>query len=195
MCRNLTNASSDELMKQLANPNRHVRMNASRLLVDAAAKADEQTRNQMQAAGLQRLRQDWDKLNSDAKIAAMWTLKNSGYVGKELATPLQDSDPCGPAKCRIARGGLPSKGGGETWTDGRHVNPSSELTRALLSDSDAQVRVAALRAMAAGELSDEAARDLVAAWPKFDDDFQRSAAIGAGSRNAVAVIGAALDRP
>ena len=37
------------------------------------------------------------------------------------------------------------------------------------------------------------AKVLVAAWPKFDDDFQRSAAVAAASRNPAAVIAAALD--
>jgi len=37
------------------------------------------------------------------------------------------------------------------------------------------------------------AQAIVTAWPTLDDDFQRSAAIGAASRNPVAAISAALD--
>ena len=44
-----------------------------------------------------------------------------------------------------------------------------------------------------GDVTDEAARGIIAAWPKFDDDFQRSAAVGAASRNPPAAIAAALD--
>jgi putative heme-binding domain-containing protein len=191
---NLAAAGPDELMTQLANPNRAVRMNASRLLVEAAQKADEQTRTNMQLNGLQRLRQEWDKLDADAKIAAMWTLRNSGYVGKELGTPLRDADPSVRRNAALLVEEYLQTVAAKPGQTAEVSLPASDLIQGLLNDPDGQVRLAALRALAAGPLSDAAARELVAAWPKFEDDFQRSAAIGAGSRNPAAVIGAALDR-
>ena len=65
----------------------------------------------------------------------------------------------------------------------------------LLSDPDAQTRLAALRALGSTAYDDTVAKALIAAWPKFDDDFQKSAAIGAASRNSAGCIAAALAAP
>ena len=70
---------------------------------------------------------------------------------------------------------------------------STQLLSRPVDDADGQVRVAALRALAAGDLDPFGAEAIVAAWPKFDDDFQRSAAVAAASRNPATVIAAALD--
>lgn len=50
----------------------------------------------------------------------------------------------------------------------------------------------ALRALGATEVSTETVKAIIAAWPKFDDDFQKSAAVGALAQNSAAAI-AAID--
>ena len=62
----------------------------------------------------------------------------------------------------------------------------------LLADSDSQVRLAAIRAFSADKIDEHVAGSLVTAWPKFDDDFQRSAALGALAQNSAASIAAVL---
>jgi hypothetical protein len=72
-----------------------------------------------------------------------------------------------------------------------------------LSHEDAGVRLAALIAIGDrpeiltstpnAAVKAPGAKFIVDAWPKLDDDFQRSAAIGAASRNPASVIAAALD--
>jgi putative heme-binding domain-containing protein len=64
----------------------------------------------------------------------------------------------------------------------------------LVADADAHVRVAALLALGSSASNGEAvAKTVVAAWSKFDDDFQKSAAVGALAQNSAAAIAAVLD--
>jgi len=73
-----------------------------------------------------------------------------------------------------------------------HSSQANELLAKLASDPDPQVRIAAFRALAMTGVSDDVASAIVAAWPKLDDDFQRSAAVGVATKNAPATISAAL---
>ncbi|MDB6155711.1 MAG: putative rane-bound dehydrogenase, partial [Chthoniobacteraceae bacterium] len=161
----LSKADTATLAKALENPNREVRMTASRLLGDKHEGADAVTAI-------------FKSGNPDAKIAALWTLYRLDSFKEAAQTALSDND---AAVRRNAANVLEAAG-----------QPSNGVL-ALLSDADGQVRVAALRALAAGELNDESAKAIIAAWPKFNDDFQRSAAIGAASKNPAASIAAALD--
>jgi putative membrane-bound dehydrogenase-like protein len=170
---NLGKAGVPELVKALQNPNRHVRMNASRLLIE-------------KKAGGAELEQLLQSSNPDAQIAAMWTLFNLGRTGK-LYAPVHDKN---SAVRRNAVHVMEAAMGG-TRKDEVTLNPG-DLAK-LLGDTDGQVRLATLRALGQMNLSDTNAPVLVAAWGKFDDDFQRSAAIGAASRIPAAVIAAALD--
>ncbi len=190
----LSRAGTDELIKQLGHPNRVVRMNASRLLVEQVQAADEQTRKNVGFNFGQHFRTDYAKMSPEEKIAAMWTLWRIGRT-EQLYTPVNDAD------ASVRRNGLQimelvlasvragvggdTAGQGDKWDD---------LTK-LLADPDPQVRLALLRAMGALAPGDVAAAKIVTAWPTFTDDYQRSAAIGALSLNPTAAIAAALDDP
>ncbi|MEA3210416.1 MAG: hypothetical protein QOE70_3473 [Chthoniobacter sp.] len=185
---NLAKVGSDELWKQFSNPNRAVRMTASRMMVEAGENGGAEVRKNMAFNLGQALRTDAAKMFPDAQIAAMWTLQRLGDL------------PIGAAEAVVSSADAAVRRNVALLAEVASSS-SSEMSRArfgtilppLLGDADAAVRVAALRAVATGDLADEAARALIAAWPKFDDDFQRSAAVGAASRNPAAVIAAALD--
>jgi putative heme-binding domain-containing protein len=169
----LSKAGVAELAKALEHPNRHVRMNAARLLAEnTAASKNENTRAAV-AGALEALARS---NSAEARIAVLWTkFAALGSGASEIAAA--DTDASVRRNAALVA---------------EEAQKAAAAT-ALIRDADAHVRVAALRALAAGEVSDEQAKALVAAWTKFDDDFQRSAAVGAASRNPSAVISAALD--
>ncbi len=187
----LSKAGVKELVAALEHPNRVVRMSASRLLVEQAIKNGKEGSGAWTAATLDLKQLLRSSKSSDARIAAMWTIFRSGGlmmdacasdimqglsnenadVRRNAAAIMEEAAVSKDSMAQIYCGSLPK----------------------LFGDVDGQVRIAALRALAASEVNDDAAKALIAAWPKFDDDFQRSAAIGAASRNPAASIAAALD--
>jgi putative heme-binding domain-containing protein len=83
-------------------------------------------------------------------------------------------------------------------TMGGKASPSLMLAgklAQLAADEDPQVRLAALRGLGGGAFRDETAAAIVAAWPKLNDDFQRSAAVGAAAQNPAQLLIAALQSP
>jgi uncharacterized protein len=180
---NLAKASVPDLVKSLENPNRHVRMNASRLLIEKKAGAAE-------------LEQMLQSSNPDARIASMWTLFHIGRTQK-LYAPLADKD--GSVRRNAAHvmeelfvSAQSKRSSDPNSRDGEISFNAKDLSK-LLADPDPQVRVAILRALGSAKLSAETTAGIIAGWPKLDDDFQRSAAVGAASRNPAAAISAALD--
>ena len=165
----LAKADAGQLAAALAHPNRAIRLTASRLLIEKGASA-------APVASV------FQKGNAEAKIAALWTLHGLKAVSPELLTAaLADPD---PTVRRNAAG----------VSEEAPVSPAREKhTAALTTDSDATVRLAALRALGSMEINDATAQQIIAAWPKLDDDFQRSAAVGAASRNPAGSIAAVLD--
>ena len=165
----LTKADVTHLAAALAHPNRAIRLTASRLLIE---KGDP-------AAPVADL---FQKGNAETKIAALWTLSGLKAIGPELLTAAL-ADPDGAVR-RNAAG----------VSEEAAVSADREKnTAALVSDADATVRLAALRTLGSIEISDATAQQIIAAWPELEDDFQRSAAVGAASRNPAASIAAALD--
>lgn len=162
---NLAKASAADLAKALEHPNRAVRMTASRLLSEHLVAGD----------AINPLLKSTDP---DARIAVLWTLFRSGSL--EPATAIARTLDSSPSVRRNALNALEES---EVWT--KALDP-------LLSDEDRPVRLAALRALAASEIDEASARGLVRAWNGFDDDFQRSAAIGIASVNPLAVFKAGL---
>ena len=133
--------------------------------------------------------------SAEARIAALWTLNNKRSTEPGLLPKLMED-----ANADIRRNAALVAEGMDAGLDWAGKGPDSvgiAATNAALSklvaDPNPHVRVAALRALASSELSDTEAKALVTAWSKFDDDFQRSAAIGAAAANPAASIGAALD--
>ncbi|RYD38275.1 MAG: c-type cytochrome [Verrucomicrobiaceae bacterium] len=165
----LSRADVPVLAKALNHANRSVRMTASRLLTESGKGAAE-----VEAVLAQG--------NPETKIAALWTLQGLGALKPELLTAsLSDAD------ASVRRNAAQIS---ET------ASASAELeqkTAKLISDENGGVRVAALIALGGKPVSDETAKLIVAEWPKFEDDFQRSAAVGAAVRNPAAAIAAALD--
>lgn len=161
----LSKASLGDLVKALEHPNRAVRMTASRLLVEHLPPTEE----------IELLLKSTDQ---DARIAALWTLFRIGSLEPVAAiTRTLDGIPS------VRRNALNVLESSEVWT--KALDP-------LLIDEDRQVRIAALRALAASEVDEAAAQALVRAWPNFDDDFQRSAAIGIAGSNPISVFRAGL---
>ena len=196
----LSKTGGDELLTQLAHPNRHVRMNASRLVAEHAQELGAQERNNLQFNSAQAVRADWNMLSSDAKIAALWTIHRIGAAipAALTAASVADKDPAVRRNAALLaenagqQPGAASSAGNSVAGAGADKAASNALV-GLLADADAGVRLAALRALSSGDVTDEAARGIIANWSKFSDDFQRSAAVGAASKNAPAAIAAALD--
>ncbi len=201
----LSKAGVEELAKALEHPNRVVRMTASRLLVEKGTVKDATAALQPTAIA-RAVNPILARGNPESRIAALWTLLGiRGITGDELNKATTDTD------ASVRRNGalIAEELNTVFWSrinDGTNPNRSKEidlLPYGLITDADAQVRVAALRAIAAsgaaaaavGPASDsgDAARFIIQAWPKFDDDFQKSAAIGAAAQNPAASIAAALD--
>lgn len=165
---NLAKADAAELVKALENPNRVVRMTASRLLVEKKAEQSAPVSKQ-----------------AEAQIAGLWTQFRIGKLSDAAITSA-----LGSGNEAVRRNGalIVEAGGGSDQALGKELE-------ARLGDQDRQVRVAALRALGERTLSYNAARVLVTLWPELDDDFQRSAAVSAATRNPLVVLSAALDAP
>ena len=161
----LSKAGIDGLARALEHPNRVVRMTASRLLAEHSTGVDE-------------LAPTLRSADQEARIAALWTLYRAGTLDPQLAiTRTLDSVPS------VRRNALNVLESAEVWS--RSLDP-------MLNDEDRQVRLAALRALAASEVDESAARALARAWPLLDDDYQRSAAVGAAASSPISVFKAAL---
>ena len=171
--------SLNEIGDALSHPNSHVRKTAHRLLVERMARDSEARSNtgEFPASVAKSLRSP----QPEARIAGLWTMHGVNLLAPEqFAAALADPDPAVRRNAALAAEVL---GAGDA---------RAGLLNAL-KDSDGSVRVTALRALASEAMDEKAAAQLVAAWSKFDDDFQCSAAVGAASRNPAGVITAALD--
>ncbi len=206
----LSKAGVNELVKALESPNRVVRMTAFRLLLDRPnplpkrehpwmAGEQEQHAAMMEKnfgyLSLLKLALDPAK-PTEPRVAALWILgqRDADELMMQWTPALADKDPVVRRNAALLAE-LPQytypqagTGSGNFITTEPHFMP-------LITDSDPQVRLAALRALGASKLSEEAAKAIIAAWPKFDDDFQKSAAVGAASGKPSATIAAALDSP
>ncbi len=161
----LAKVTVGDMVKALGHPNRAVRMTASRLLTEHSVPAD-------------LIEPMLKSTDQDARIAALWTLSRIGSLEPVTAiTRTLDANPS------VRRNALNVLEAAEVWT--KAMDP-------LLIDEDRQVRLAALRALAASEIDEPAAQALVRAWSNLDDDFQRSAAIGIASSHPIAVFKAGL---
>jgi putative membrane-bound dehydrogenase-like protein len=180
----LSKAGIGELARALESPNRPVRMTASRLLTERTESLDSASASTELV---------FKSGKTDGRIAALWTMSRLGSL------------PSGPFEAALASAEASLRRNVANVAEER-LTPVAGMRSdpviadhfrakmaGLLSDADATVRLAALRAIAATDLDEQSAQSLIRAWPKFDDDYQRSAAIGAASRNPTAVIAAALD--
>jgi uncharacterized protein len=183
---NFRKSPIEENLKGLGHANAQVRMTASRLGVEWAETAEAEARKNVIEGVGKPLLANWANTSADHKIAALWTLHRMAAAGGTLPggfleAAAKDSDP------GVRR-------------NAAHVaevmkRPNFPYINALIGDPNAQVRVAALRAAITEPLSMNGVKALIAAWPKLDDDYQRSAAVAAAASAPAAVVGAALDSP
>ncbi len=168
----LTKTGPSTCAQALEHPNRAVRLTAVNLLGDQPGAAVEVQKRLAHPSSLTR-------------IAALWALQRMGQLpaGSLQAALADPSTDVRRNAALVAEAASQSTGG---------AMPSLV---ALFNDPDPQVRVAALvavGAMGATGVDAEAARAIVAVWPRLDDDFQRSAAVGAAAGKPEACIAEAL---
>ncbi len=204
----LSKAGVAELVKALEHPNRVVRMTASRLLLDRANPLPKREKlwlagEQEKHAALMETNFGYQSLlklaldpakPAEPRVAALWILgqRDADELMLQWTPALADKDPVVRRNAALLAE-LPHYTFPQSEKGTRNFVTSAPAFGALLTDSDPQVRVAALRALGTSGFEDAAAQAIIAAWPKLDDDFQRSAAIGAAAQNPAASIAAALD--
>jgi len=178
----LSKADVQGLVKALESPNRSVRMTASRLLIERNAESPEAVVKSLKPLLL--------SPDAEVRIGVLWTIARLGGGDPGLfAACVADMDDKVRRNAALVAESIAIEH--PTVVEAFLNAPISPL----VNDASAPVRLAALRAIASGTPSDEAAKAIIAAWPKFDDDFQKSAAVGAASKNPSAAIAAALDSP
>jgi hypothetical protein len=166
----LTTMNAASLVKEFTHPNKGVRFNAQRLLMDREDAAGALPELKTMAVG--------EKF-APARILALWSLERLGKLEPQiLQTALKAED----ADIRKSALLIVEELGAKNTTD----------ISALLNDAEPRVRLLALRAMASSPLSTETAAALLAVLPKLGDDWSRSAATAAASSNAGPMLLAAL---
>lgn len=176
----LSKADTAALVKALEHPNRHVRMNASRLIVEKGIT------ERYPAVVETRLGNSVDSM-----VAMLWTAHRTGAVTDMLLERSLE----GPSTTLARNAALVAEemamSGKAKFRSGQTI-PSGWFVPTF-SRKDEQEMVATLRALAAIGVNDDTAKFIIAAWPKFDDDWQKSAAVGALAQNSAAAIAAILD--
>lgn len=166
----LASADAAGLVKSFTHPNKDVRFTAHRLLMDRS--------DVVSVVPALTVMATTEKF-APARILALWALERLSKLEPEtLATALK-SDDAGVRKSAL----LVAEALGEK---------NKVDVAALLNDSDARVRLQALRALAAVPLDKAGAAALLAVLPKLNDEWSRSAAVAAASSNAASVLEAAL---
>lgn len=179
----LSRMNGEALVKALEHPNRHVRMNASRLLEERWSAGWAEKLAPVVAGVAQ-------SKSPGVRIAALWSGKRVGMLEMgAVGAGFKDPEESVRRNMAAVLEELSIQGADKA----ANLAEWKKANLAVVADPDAHVRVAALRAIAAAAPSDEAAKAVVAAWPKFDDDFQKSAAVGALAQNSAAAIAAVLD--
>ncbi len=164
----LSKLDADALAKAFSHPNRTIRNNAFRLLVDRG-------RDDAGAASAM--------LNhpfTPARILALWALQRVGAL--EPATLYAAFEDVDPTIRKTAA--LIAETNGPTAS-------VQDLTVGL-ADADVRTRLVMLRALGAKELNDDSARALVAFYPSLDDRWSQSAAVATAASNPTAILAAAL---
>lgn len=160
------------LVPLLAHPNGWVRMTANRLL------------NETQPANVTAALADLLKTNPSrfGRIQALYTLNNLGRLDEGLLlAALRDSD--GAVRKNAARvaADRPEVGG-----------EAVKAIQALLTDPDGRVKINALMALGSLPANRETADAIVAVWPRLQDRWLESAAVGAAAQDPLLFLQAAL---
>jgi putative membrane-bound dehydrogenase-like protein len=157
-------ASTAGLVAALEHPNRWARLTAQRLLCERGEGAAE-VRALLQATA-----------KPETRVLCLWTLQRLGKTGAEdLAAALGDAN-AGVRKNAARIAGLTGQAG--------------KALAGLLADADARVRLEALAAL--GSHPERPTEAIVRAYARLQDDWSRSAALGALAGVADRAFGAAL---
>jgi len=169
----ITKASTKDLVEALQNPNRHVRLNAQRLLVEHNdPKTPDATKRLLGSSSFRGL--------EEAQMHALWALHLMGRLdGAVLKQALSvDGKPSvQKAALRIAAEIPAAKRPDVTAGILRRVN-----------DSNARVRLEAIVALAAFPSTPEIRQALVEAYPDLNDQWLESAVVGVAAKNPVEFI-------
>lgn len=167
----LSKARAADCAAALKHPNRLVRFNAYRLLMEKLDAAS------VEAALLPVAR---NEAFTPARILALWGLQRLGKLTTDLhRAALTSTD----ASLRKAAALIAENAGADVI--------QTELA-AGMKDTDPRARIAALRALATVELKGDAAAALLALYPTLEDNWTRSAAVAAASNSPASVLGIAL---
>ncbi len=173
----LSRASLTELVAGLQHANRHVRMNAQRLLVErndpGLAEALTPLLRSMSFRGL-----------DAAKLQALWTLHLTGQLDPALLKLALAADGKPAVQKNALRIAALSK------DSDKAVLAADVLKR--LHDTDARVRLDALLALAALPVTEQVTRAVLALYPDLKDQWLESAAIGLASQAPAQFLEAAL---
>lgn len=159
---NLAEKNPKAWVAALSHPNGATRMNAQRLIEDNNA-ADV-------TGDLQQL----VKAGGHGSIHALWLLNNLGKLDQTTLAAAVASNDTGLRKNAF-----------KLVAENQGFNTANEKAAAIkaLNDGDARVRLNALVALQEFPAGNDIAEAIVAAWPKFQDRFLESAAVGAASKD------------
>ncbi|MGN6553951.1 MAG: PVC-type heme-binding CxxCH protein [Verrucomicrobiota bacterium] len=158
----LTKADAAGLVSAFRHPNRVVRFNALRVLMEQADTLGVQAVPALNAMAL-------DEKFIPARILALWALQRLDRLSHTTFLAAARSNDASVRKnaMLIAEAG--------------HISLDVKELKALLNDPDARVRLAALRALGASPINAEAGAILLAVQPKFADEWSQAAAAAAAS--------------
>jgi len=169
---NLAKVSTAELVKTLETPNRHVRMNSVRLLVE---KNDPGAADSIKKVALS------DK-PAEARVAALWVLARLGQLDAKTESAAASDGNSAVRKnvMMVAAAGLGNAAAG------------TDVVIKALKDSDPRIRLEALKAIALAEINADVATAMVQVYPKLNDNWSRSAFLAAANSSPSTVLDAAL---
>jgi len=169
----LSKADAAGLVKAFTHPNKLIRFNAQRLLMERkdAAKV---------VPALVSLAES--NQATEARSLALWSLQRLNKLPAATLQKALESKDVNMRRCAL----LVVEALGEKNT--ADVSP-------LLNDTDVRTRLFALRAMASSPINPKAANELLAILPKLEDDWSRSAATAAASSNAESILLATIENP
>ena len=166
----LTKASPSQLVKALSHPNRTVRFNAERLIVEKGGKEA--------VAAL--IPVSTGEKFIPARLLALWALQRlNALPPATLTAALEDANPDVRKNAAL----MIEASGGAGFQSGAGF---------ALEDKDPRAQLAKLRALAATGFDAKGAAAIVSLFPKLEDDLTRSGAIAAAMAKPVLVIQAAF---
>ena len=169
----LTKAGAVELVAAFRHPNRTVRFNAIRVLMESA-----DTLGQAAVPALVPMAQG-DSF-APARILALWSLHRLGRLTPELLAGAAAATDAG-----VRKNAMLIAESGRIPLDGR-------LAAAALADGDVRVRLAVLRALGASPMTSDAGAALLAAQARMDDAWSKAGLAAASAANPVAQLEALL---